>query len=154
MLILRSLKQEERNKRGRHILPLFSLFIPRDSFWWWEQGLHNKQLHTRTHTRVSNPGNQWNSMRMFWKRRNLPGTTDRPETVKGIFHLKESLNSTRKMLLYACSNGGTCLLMSLTYSYTFCFWELRMHLVTSETFTFTSSLCSKSSEVVKLTKES
>lgn len=90
ILILRIIKQEVRSKRKRHVVPLFSLFIPRDSFWWWEQGLHNKQQHTHTKACacVWDPGNRWNSMRMFWKRRKLPGTTDRAETVKGAVHLK------------------------------------------------------------------
>lgn len=95
-LILQGLKQKEKNKRELHIQPPFSLFIPGDSLGWWEQGLHNKQPHTQTHTRVSNPGNQWNGMRMFWKRRNLPRTTGGPEAVRGIFQLRASLNLTGK----------------------------------------------------------
>ena len=45
------------------------------------------RTHTRTNARVWDPGKRWDSMRMFWKRRKLPGTTDRPETVKGAVRL-------------------------------------------------------------------
>lgn len=59
-------------------------------------------------------------MRMFWKRRTLPRTTDRPEAVKGIFRLRESLNLTCKRRFYA-DVWGRHPSMPLTCYFTFGF---------------------------------
>lgn len=86
-------KQEARIERKWHILPLFSLFIPRDTFWWWEQGLHNKQQqHTHTYTCLGS----WEPMGLYKnalekKKASRNHTAYRPWTVKGTVHLKKPL---------------------------------------------------------------
>lgn len=84
MLILRILIQEVRIKWKRHTL--FFCIHP----WRFLSDGENGAYITNNNTRIYvwDLGNQWTSMRMFWKRRKPPGTWDGPETVKGAVHLR------------------------------------------------------------------